>query len=86
MFRGGDCINVDYIDCVIESGFQYLDNERLRKILHHLFKNKIKRTVKGQLIYITATALCHLAHKYGQHFLALPFAVDDFGLTNVYQT
>jgi len=83
MFRGGEnFINVDYIDCGIESGLQYLDNDRLRKIIHHLFKNKRK----GKVIYITATALCHLANQYGQHFLALPFAIGDFGVTNVYQT
>ena len=38
------------------------------------------------MIYITATAVCHLAHRYGKTFLALPFAIGDFGLTNLYQT
>lgn len=83
MCRGGtDFIDVDYIDCGIEEGLRYLDNDRLGKIVHDLYKQKRK----GKIIYITATALSHVAHQYGQEFLALPFAIGDFGLTNVYQT
>ena len=41
---------------------------------------------KSKTTYITATAICHLANQYVQTFLALPFAVGDLGLTNVYQT
>lgn len=81
--RGGaDFIDVDYIDCGIEKGLRFLDNARLRKIIHDLYRNKRR----GKIIYITATAVCHLANRYGQTFLALPFAIGDFGVTNLYQT
>jgi hypothetical protein len=86
-YRGGgtdytDVIDVDYIDCGIEEGLRFLDNDRLRKIIHDLYKYKRR----GKIIYITATAVCHLAHMYGLHFLAFPIAIGDFGLTSVYQT
>ena len=85
--RGGstnfiDMVDTDYIQCNIEKGVRYLDDTRLRNIIKDLYKHKRK----GKIIYITATALCHISHKYGQMFLALPIAVGDFGLTNVYQT
>lgn len=83
--RGGqDLINVDYIrdKCSIEEGVRFLDDKRLRKIIQNLYSHKRK----GQIIYITATALCHIASTYGQKFLALPFAMGDFGLTSVFQT
>lgn len=84
--RGGstDLIDTDYIKslCKIEQGVGYLDDKRLRNIINDLYRYKRK----GKIIYITATAVCHLANRYGQTFLALPFAVGDFGLTNVYQT
>lgn len=85
LMRGGsDVINVDYISdrCTIEEGVRFLDNERLRKIIHDIYRYKRR----GKIIYITATAFCHIANKYGTTFLDLPFAVGDFGLTNVYQT
>nr|YP_010133683.1 hypothetical protein KYU99_pgp070 [Nitzschia supralitorea]QWM93173.1 hypothetical protein [Nitzschia supralitorea] len=41
MFRGGqNVIDVDYLDCGIEMGLRYVDNDRLRKIIHHLYKHK----------------------------------------------
>lgn len=81
--RGGsDTLDVSYIDCDIREGISYLDNNRLRKIVYTLYGHK----VKNKIIYITSTALCHLANRYGQTFLALPFAIGDFGLTNLYQT
>lgn len=64
--------------CTIEEGVRYLDDNRLRNIIHNLHKNK----VKGRIIYITATALCHIANTYGKTFLALPFAIGDFGVTS----
>ena len=84
LMRGGtNFINVDYIRCDIEEGdLRFLDNNRLRKIIHDLYRHKRK----GKIIYITATAVCHLANQYGQMFLALPVAIGDFGLTNLYQT
>lgn len=63
-------------------GLRFLDNDRLRKIIHSLYRHK----GRGKIIYITATAKCHLAGQYGQIFLAFPFAIVDFGLTNFYQT
>ena len=83
MCRGGaDLIDVDHIDCGIEEGLRFLDNDRLRKIIHNLYRYKRR----GKIIYITSTAVCHLANQYGQTFLALPFAIGDFGVTNLYQT
>jgi len=83
--RGGsidfiDIIDTDYIKCHIEQGVGYLDNKPLRNIITDLYRHKRK----GKIIYITATAVCHLANRYCQTFLALPFAVGDFSLTNVY--
>ena len=84
--RGGstDLIDTDYIKdiCQIDSGIRYLDDRRLKNIVIDLYWHKRK----GQIIYITATALCHLAGRYGRKFLALPVAVGDFGITNLYQT
>ena len=82
--RGGtlEFINVDYIQCGVDDGVSYLNDNRLKNIIHDLYRKKRK----GKMIYITATALCHLANRYGQMFLALPFTVGDFGLTSVYQT
>lgn len=85
--RGGSTgiVDTDYLlkeFCKIEQGIGYLDDRRLRNIITDLYRHKRK----GKIIYITATAACHLANRYGQTFLALPFAVGDFGLTNVYQT
>ena len=87
LIRGGstdliDIIDTDYIKCNLEEGIRYLDDKRLRNIITDLYRHKRKR----KIIYITATAACHLANRYGQTFLALPFALGDFGLTNVYQT
>lgn len=81
--RGGtDLINVDYIECGIEMGLRYLNNNQLRTIIHDLYWHKRK----GKVIYITTTVVCHLAHRYGQTFLALPFTIGNFGFTNLYQT
>jgi hypothetical protein len=83
LIRGGsNFINVDDIVCAIDEGLRYLDDPRLRNIIHDLYRHKRK----GKIIYITATALCHLTHRYGKTFLALPFAIGDFGFTNLYQT
>ena len=87
--RGGskdflDIVDTDYIKRLydIDEGVRYLDDQRLKNIIHDLYAHKRK----GKIIYITATALCHLTNRYGQTFLALPFAMGDFGLTNAYQT
>lgn len=81
--RGGqNLIDVDYIQCNIEQGLRFLDDTRLRRIIHDLYRYKRR----GKIIYITSTAVCHLINRYGQMFLALPFAIGDFGLTNIYQT
>lgn len=83
--RGGSyLLDVDYIleNCNIEEGLGSLDNKRLRHIVSHLYKHKRK----GKIIYITGTALCHLANQYELNFPAFPIAIGDFGLTNLYQT
>ena len=83
LLRGGDdLIDVESIECGIEAGLRYLDNDRIRKIIHNLYSYKRK----NKIIYITATAACHLVKIYGKRFLALPIAVGDFGTTNLYQS
>ena len=79
--RGGskdflDIVDTDYIKRLydIDEGVRYLDDQRLKNIIHDLYAHKRK----GKIIYITATALCHLTNRYGQTFLALPFAMGDF--------
>ena len=85
LIRGGadaDFLDVSYIECGIDEGVRFLDNNRSIKIIHDLYRHKRK----GKIIYITATAVCQLANRYGQTFLALPVAIGDFGVTNLYQT
>lgn len=83
LMRGGaNFIDVDHIECGIEEGLRFVDNDRLRKIVHNLYRHKRR----GKIIYITATALCHLANRYGLTFLSFPIAIGDFGLTSVYHT
>ena len=67
--------------CGLEEGLRYVNNNRVRKLVESLYPHKTRKGV----IFITATALCHLVKRYGMHFLALPFAIGDFGLTNYYQ-
>ena len=76
-----DFINTDYIEYSIEMGLRYLDDNRLRNIIYDLYWHKRK----DKVIYITATAVCHLAHRYEKTFLVLPFAIGDFGFTDLYQ-
>lgn len=84
--RGGstDLIDVEYLKlkCEVEEGVRYLDNQWLRNIIHDLYPHKRR----NKIIYITATAVCHLANQHGQTFLALPFALGSLGLTSIYQT
>ena len=67
----------------IDKGLRFLDHSRLKKIIYDLYK--YKSTARGKIIYITATALCHLAKQYGIYFLELPFSIGDFGTTNIIQ-
>lgn len=87
--RGGEAdflnlIDTEYIRsvCEIEEGIRYLDDPRLRKIITQLYRHKRK----AKIIYVTATAVCHLANRYGQMFFALPVAIGDFGFTSLYQS
>lgn len=83
LIRGGrDFIDVSYINCQIEEGLRFLDNDRLRKIVHDLYRYKRR----DKILYIIATAICHLANEYGQSFLTSPFGRGDFGVTNLYQS
>lgn len=81
---GGEIIDTNYIrtKCYVEEGIRYLDDNRLGKIIHDLFKAK----AKGKMIVITSTALCHVATNYGRQFLAFPVAIGDFGFTNAMQS
>jgi len=73
---------VDYIDCGIEEGLRYVDNNRRRQIIHNLFIHKRK----GKIIYITATALRNLTRHSGKDFIELPFAIRDvIGVTEMIQ-
>lgn len=76
-----DLIEGNYIDCGIKENLRFLDNQRLRKTLYDL----LKRKAHGKIIFIIATAICHVAKLYGRNFLALHFTIGDFGLTNLYQ-
>ena len=81
--RGGShFINTDYIEFGIEMGLRYLGDILLMNIIHDVYRHKRK----SKVIYITATAVCHLAHRYGKTFLVLPFAIGDFGFMDLYQT
>lgn len=80
--RGGQLVDVSDITCGIEEGLRFLDNDNFKLIIHKLYRNKRK----GKLIYITATALCHLIHNHHKMVLAMPFNIGNFGLTNLYQT
>ena len=82
--RGGDnpIVNVDYINCGIGEGIHYLNNDRLRKIIIQLYSHKQQKGI----IFITATAVCHLAKFYGMKFPALSIPIIDFGVTSYYQS
>jgi hypothetical protein len=74
-----DYIEVTHPNCLVGKGLRYVNNERLRKIVHSLFKSKSRDGV----IYITRTALCHLVEMYGLGFPALPIPIPDFiGISN----
>lgn len=64
--RGGseNLIDVDYIKSKfkIDKGIKYLDDSRLRKIIIDKYGYKGKRKGKDRIIFITATALSHLAN------------------------
>lgn len=82
--RGGVLIDSDYIRdrCQIETGIGFLDNPRFRQIVKNLYKYK----KQGQIIYITATALCYLITDHGRNYWNLPVTIGDFGLTSLYHT
>jgi hypothetical protein len=67
-------IEVIHPNCLVGEGLRYVNNERLRKLVHSLFKSKAKNGV----IYITKTALCHLVEIYGLALPALPIPIPDF--------
>ena len=77
-----DYIQVVHTKCVIGKGFRYVNNEKLRKLCHYLFKKKEKTGV----IFITKTALCHLVQIYSLDLPAVPIPVPDFiGISDWYQ-
>lgn len=86
LIRGGadpiQFVDSSNVKCGIEEGVRFLDNDRLRKIIHDLYRRKRR----NKIIYITASAACHLCRHYGKYFLAIPVAVGDFGTTNLYHT
>lgn len=70
----GDYIDVRHEECILPSGIQYVNNDRLRKLVYALYPEKVKSGV----IFITKTALCQLATEFGLGLPALPIAVHDF--------
>lgn len=87
--RGGDTLvpllNVAAEQCEIDQGLGFLDSERLRKIIYSNHGSKAIRTRNGKILYITASAACFIAKRYGQTLPAFPIPIGDFGLTNAYQ-
>lgn len=67
--RGGEIIvekladdytDVTHENCILPSDVQYVNNDRLRKLIFYLYPEKIKNGV----IFITKIALYHLATQY----------------------
>src|SRR6056300_351024 len=70
-FLEDNYLDVKHLDCIVRPGIQYLNNARLRKIINYLFHDKVKNDV----IFITRTALCHIASEYGLYQLDLPIPI-----------
>ena len=66
-------LDVEHPDCILKPGIQFVDNARLRKIVNYLFHDKVKNGV----IFITRTALCHIASEYGLYQLDLPIPIHS---------
>jgi len=92
LMRGGDNVGLDDIElvidtdyiresCTVAQGVNYLEDGRLRAIILDIFRRKIR----NKIIFITITALCHVARRYGRLLPVLPVALSDFGLTDIYQ-
>jgi len=58
-------VEVNYENCIIDKGVQFLDNEWLRKLLTIKHSHKIKNGI----LFITRTALCHVASEAGLSIL-----------------
>ena len=84
--RGGEdflnFISTEYLQCGIEEGLRFLDDNRLKSIILSMYRSKSK----GGIIFITVTALCQLARLYGDNYLAFPLAIGEIGSTAIYQT
>lgn len=72
-FLVGNYIDVQHPECILKPGVRYLDNPRLRKIVNYLFHHKVKNNV----IFITRTALCHIAAEYGLYQLEFPIPIHS---------
>jgi len=66
-------LDVKHLDCILKPGIQYVNNARLRKIVNYLFHDKVKNGV----IFITRTALCHIASEYGLYQLDWPIPIHS---------
>jgi hypothetical protein len=73
-----DYIEVNHPNCQVGKGFRYVNNERLRKIVHRLYKSKSRNGI----IYITKTALCHLIEIYGLGIPFIPIIPDFIGISD----
>jgi len=79
---GQQLIDVIYPNCIVGEGFNYINNDRIRKLVYSLYKSK---EING-VIYITKTALCYLIKRYGLALPAFSVPIEDFiGLTSWYQ-
>ena len=55
-----DLVDVSYLDCDMEKGCRFVDNDRIRKLVIALYSRKKRKNI----ISVAATALCHLAKSY----------------------
>ena len=76
-------VDTEYITCNVNPGIRWLDDVSLKNLIKTLYKHKHQE----KIIYITATALCHVSELYGRQFLDLPFTiVPGLGSFSFYQT
>lgn len=86
--RGGEEIplvdtdyKLEYFD--IPKGIVRLETRQYIKRLKEIIGKKFKRKVTGEIIYVTATAFCHLLQHQGPVYTFLPGNLGDVVLTSI---